>query len=72
MTDSNTSEVVLSDFVEADRIPELYPNLYRKNAWSHVVIMREQNGLGSAFRRVGKKLFVNVKELAACIDRARA
>ncbi|MDI1292410.1 MAG: hypothetical protein PSV18_06655 [Methylobacter sp.] len=60
--------ITLEDIVPYQIIPERFPHLYTAKSWAWAVKQRNQNGLGRAFRKVGKNLFVNQKVLAQCID----
>lgn len=58
----------LDNFVPYQLIPEKFPHLYSVKSWAWAVKQRKHNGLGRAFRKVNKKLFVNIQVLAECID----
>jgi len=62
------TEISLDNIVPYQLIPERFPHLYTKQSWAWAVKQRHHNGLACAFRKVGKKLFVNEKVLAECID----
>jgi len=64
---TNTS-TTLDDLIPYQDIPEKFPHLFTKKSWLWAAKQRHNNGLGKAFRKVGKKLFVNKTVLAACID----
>ena len=64
----NQTPVTLTDLVPCQDIPALFPHLYSAKSWAWAVKRRRHNGLGSAFRKIGKNLFVNTQVLAACID----
>ena len=58
----------LDNLVPYQAIPEKFPHLYSKKSWAWAVKQRRHNGLAKAFRKVGKKLFVNTQALAECIE----
>lgn len=58
----------LADLVPYQDIPNKFPHLYSKASWEWATKQRQHNGLARAFRKVGKKLFVNIMVLAECID----
>ncbi|ASF45232.1 hypothetical protein [Methylovulum psychrotolerans] len=58
----------LADLIPYQSIPEKFPHLYSKKSWAWAVKQRQHNGLAKAFRKVGKKLFVNTAVLAKCMD----
>jgi len=60
--------VCLDDFIASNLIPQNYPDLFSENEWKWMVRQRKNNGLDVAFRKVGKKLYVNKRSLAGCID----
>ncbi|NOQ15365.1 MAG: hypothetical protein GQ583_12925 [Methyloprofundus sp.] len=62
------TQVTLHDLTPFKQIPKKYPHLYSENSWKWAVANRQHNGLARAFRKVGKKLFVNELELAQCIN----
>lgn len=62
------SQVTLSDLTPYKSIPQKFPHLFTCNQWSWAVKQRKHNGLGKAFCKVGKKLFVNERVLAKCIN----
>lgn len=72
MTESTATpgniEVDMNDFVPSPKIPDIYPEIYNKSSWQWIVNTRKTNGLGPAFKKVGRRLFVNTKTLARCID----
>ena len=53
----------LNDIVPYKKIPLLYPNLVSFDAWPWLVKNRNNNGLGRAFHKIGKSLFVNTTVL---------
>ena len=61
-------EVTMSDFVESKQIPVLYPELFTPQSWQWLQNQRNNNGLHSAFKKVGRSLYVNTKTLAQCMD----
>ena len=65
---SDQSIVTLTDLVPYQAVPDKFPHLYRRKSWQWAVKQRQHNGLGRAFRKVGKQLFVNIRVLADCID----
>jgi len=65
-------ELSLNDFVPSPQIPKLYPHLFTKNQWTWLTVNRATNGLGPCFKQVGKRLFVNIKTLAECIEAQQA
>ncbi len=66
---NNTSHVKLTDLTPYNLIPQKHPHLYSEQSWTWAVKQRYNNGLAPAFRKVGKKLFVNEVVLAECIDK---
>ncbi|WP_157205621.1 hypothetical protein [Methylomonas koyamae] len=62
------TNITLDDIIPSSDIPKKYPHLYDDKSWRWAVVQRQHNGLSRAFRKVGKKLFVNVRVLAECID----
>ncbi len=62
------SSTTLGDLIPYQDIPEAFPHLFSKKGWAWAAKQRQHNGLAKAFRKVGKKLFVNTKVLAECID----
>jgi len=60
--------VTLEELIPYQDIPRKFPHLYSTKSWEWATKQRQHNGLGKAFRKVGKYLFVNVKVLAECID----
>ena len=60
--------VTLTDLIPCQEVPEKFPHLYSRKSWAWAVKQRHKNGLSKAFRKVGRKLFVNSKELARCIN----
>jgi len=60
--------VSLADLVPYQTIPDKFPHLYSHKTWVWAVKKRNQNGLAKAFRKVGRKLFVNTIVLAECIN----
>jgi len=58
----------LADLIPYQDIPDKFPHLYSKKSWAWATKQRQHNGLARAFRKVGKKLFVNTAVLAECID----
>ncbi len=70
-TDPTTAgqiNITLDDLIPYSDVPQKYPHLYDNKSWRWAVIQRQHNGLARAFRKVGKKLFVNTRVLAECID----
>ena len=64
----NESSQKLEDFIPYQDVPNKFPHLYTKKSWVWVTKQRHHNGLARAFRKVGKKLFVNISILAEFID----
>lgn len=64
----NNSPIKLDDLIPYRDIPDKFPHLWSKKSWTWAAKQRQHNGLGKAFRKVGKHLFVNVVVLAECID----
>ncbi len=60
--------ITLADLIPYQAIPDRFPHLYSKASWEWAAKQRQHNGLAKAFRKVGKKLFVNTAVLAECID----
>ena len=58
----------LADLIPYQDIPDKFPHLYSKKSWAWATKQRQHNGLARAFRKVGKKLFVNTIVLTECID----
>jgi len=58
----------LDNIVPYRSIPDKFPHLYSKKSWDWAAKQRHHNGLGKAFRKVGKHLFVNTTVLAECIN----
>ena len=58
----------LEDFIPYQDVQDKFPHLFTKKSWAWAAKQRQHNGLASAFRKVGKKLFVNISILAECID----
>ncbi|HEY8037947.1 MAG TPA: hypothetical protein VIF37_20415 [Methylobacter sp.] len=58
----------LKNFIPYQDVPNQFPHLYSEKSWIWVTKQRRHNGLGRAFRKVGKRLFVNITVLAECID----
>lgn len=58
----------LDDITPYKKIPEKYPNLFTPEAWAWKVKRRKHNGLGRAFRKIGKDLFVIDPILNECIN----
>lgn len=62
------SSVKLGDLIPYRDVPDKFPHLWSNKSWTWAAKQRQHNGLGKAFRKVGKYLFVNVNVLAECID----
>jgi hypothetical protein len=60
--------ITLDDLIPYQDVPDKFPHLYTKKSWAWATKQRQHNGLGRAFRKVGKYLFVNTFILAECID----
>jgi hypothetical protein len=60
--------ITLDDLIPYQDVPDKFPHLYTKKSWAWATKQRQHNGLGRAFRKVGKYLFVNTSILAECID----
>lgn len=58
----------LEELMPYQDIPLKFPHLYSVKSWEWATKQRRHNGLGKAFRKVGKCLFVNIRVLAECID----
>jgi hypothetical protein len=68
MEPQSAATSTLDTIVPYQSIPDIFPHLYSKKSWTWAVKQRHSNGLARAFRKVGRKLFVNTNVLAACID----
>jgi hypothetical protein len=62
------SSLKLDDLIPYQTVPDKFPHLYSPKSWAWATKQRQHNGLGRAFRKVGKNLFVNTSILAECID----
>jgi hypothetical protein len=62
------ANISLDDIVPYQTIPKRFPHLYSEKSWAWAVKQRHKNGLGKAFRKVGKYLFVITPVLAECIE----
>ena len=62
------SSITLDDLIPYQNVPDAFPHLYTTQSWAWATKQRKHNGLGRAFRKVGKQLFVNTNVLAECID----
>ena len=64
------SPVKLDELTPYKAIPKKFPHLFTPEQWAWAVKQRKHNGLSGAFCKIGKKLFVNERVLAECIDQA--
>jgi len=64
----NEDEVCLADLLASDLVPQKYPLLFNDKQWGWMVKQRKYNGLEAAFHKIGKRLYVNEKVLAKCIN----
>lgn len=67
-TQQVSSSPSLDNIVPYQSIPDKFPHLYSKKSWEWAVKQRHHNGLARAFRKVGRRLYVNTTVLAECID----
>ena len=62
------SEALVTEYLRAVEIPDLFPNLFSRNQWAWALRNRERNGLYRAVRRLGRRLIVHVPTLLEVID----
>lgn len=60
--------ITLADLIPYKDVPDKFPHIYTRKNWAWATKQRQHNGLGRAFRKVCKHLFVNTNVLAECID----
>lgn len=61
----------LSDFVPANKLPEIYPLVFKSQYGVEWLIRhREENGYAPAFVRYGRQWLCNTKELARILSQS--
>jgi hypothetical protein len=65
---TTSTQVTLNDLTPYKKIPQKHPDLFPEKKWKWLVVQREHNGLGKAFHKVGRSLYVNEPILAKCIN----